>query len=67
MLKTRSASRRMAHPIVQRLMPDFRAGRCALAIDEYSDDDVQRLTIRASQCQGQRVTFVFSSFCKGNV
>ena len=53
--KTRSASRRMACPIARRLSPDFRARRCALAADEYSDDDDVRLTIRASQGRGQRV------------
>lgn len=58
--KTRSAPRRMRNPIGGRLSPDIRARRCALAINEYSDDDDQRLTIRASQRQGQRVgTFSF--------
>ena len=58
-LKTRSASRRMACPIGGRLSPDFRARRRALAIDECSDDEDLRLTIRNSQCQGQCVAVFF--------
>ena len=58
-LKTRSAPRRIGSPIAGRLSPDLRAGRCALAIDECSDDDDQRLTIRTSQRQGQRVAVFF--------
>lgn len=58
-LKTRSASRRMACPIGGRLSPDFRARRRALAIDECSDEDDQRLTIRNSRGQSQCVEMVF--------
>jgi len=58
-LKTRSAPRRMACPIAKRLSPDFRARRRALAIDECSDDDDQRLTIRNSRGQSQCVELVF--------
>jgi hypothetical protein len=66
-LKTRSASRRMACPIGGRLSPDFRARRRALAIDECSDDDDQRLTIRTSQRQGQRVAPFFHIRSKENL
>ena len=55
-------TRRLAtncEPDRQRLPGDFRARRRALAIDECSDEDGQRLTIRISQCQGQRVPLFF--------
>jgi hypothetical protein len=51
-------------PDRQRLPGDFRARRRALAIDEYSDEGGQRLTIRTSQRQGQRVILFFSSFAE---
>ena len=41
------------------IKPRSSRGRCALAIDECSDDDDQRLTIRTSQRQGQRVAVFF--------
>ena len=66
-LKTRSAPRRIGSPIAGRLSPDLRAGRCALAIDECSDDDDQRLTIRTSQRQGQRVAPFFHIRSKENL
>jgi hypothetical protein len=60
--KTRSAPRRMACPIGGRLSPDFRARRRALAIDECSDEDDRRLTIRNSRGQSQCVSFSFHPF-----
>jgi hypothetical protein len=60
-VKTRSAPRRIGSPIARRLSPDLRTGRCALAIDECSDDDDLRLTIRTSQRQGQRANTFFRS------
>ena len=65
--KTRGAPQRIGCPIARRLSPDFCAGRRALAIDECSDDDDQRLTIRTSQRQGQRVAPFFHIRSKENL